>query len=98
MRHVVTDVVAPPAFIKLILLAFEKHIDVAFLAKLSINVDPHGKMPVVPPRFTDKNRLLPVEPVPHYRPVNGKRHVDRAKLFAGATVGLAHVRASPTGR
>lgn len=71
------------------------YFDAALLAKLGIYVDSHGKMPDVVLHFTEKNWLLLVESVTSHGPVDGKRHAELAKLFAGATAGLVYVTAFP---
>lgn len=45
--------------------------------------------------FTAKNWLLLVESVTSHGPVDGKRHAELAKLFAGSTAGLVYVTAFP---
>lgn len=65
------------------------------LASLGVYVDSHGKMPDVVLYFTAKNWLLLVESVTSHGPVDGKRHAELAKLFAGSTAGLVYVTAFP---
>ncbi|MBI4740649.1 MAG: hypothetical protein HY777_03630 [Betaproteobacteria bacterium] len=45
--------------------------------------------------FTAKNWLLLVESVTSHGPVDGKRHAELAKLFAGSTAWLVYVTAFP---
>lgn len=71
------------------------YFDAALLAKLGVDVDSHGKMPDVVFHYTKKNWLLLVESVTSHGPVNSKRHVELAKLFAGAKAGLVYVTAFP---
>jgi hypothetical protein len=71
------------------------YFDAALLAKLGIDVDSHGKMPDVMLHFAEKNWLLLVESVTSHGPVNGKRHAELTKLFAGSTAGLVYVTAFP---
>lgn len=71
------------------------YFDAALLAALGVNVDSHGKMPDVVLHFTEKNWLLLVESVTSHGPVDGKRHAELAKLFAGSTAGLVYVTAFP---
>ena len=52
-------------------------------------------MPDVVLHFTAKNWLLLVECVTSHGPVDGKRHAELAKLFAGSTAGLVYVTAFP---
>jgi len=61
------------------------YFDAVLLAKLGVDVDSHGKMPDVVLHFVEKNWLLLVESVTSHGPVDGKRHADLAKLFAGST-------------
>lgn len=71
------------------------YFDAVLLAKLGVNVDSHGKMPDVVLHYTAKNWLLLVESVASHGPVDGKRHAELAKLFAGSTAGLVYVTAFP---
>lgn len=71
------------------------YFDAVLLAKLGVEVDPHGKMPDVVLHFVEKNWLLLVESVTSHGPVDGKRHADLTRLFAGSTAGLVYVTAFP---
>ena len=71
------------------------YFDAALLAGLGVDVDSHGKMPDVVLHYTEKNWLLLVESVTSHGPVDGKRHAELAKLFAGSTAGLVYVTAFP---
>ncbi|GAB3130127.1 BsuBI/PstI family type II restriction endonuclease [Novispirillum itersonii] len=71
------------------------YFDAALLAELGIRIDTHGKMPDVVLHFTQKNWLLLVESVTSHGPVDGKRHAELAKLFAGSKAGLVYVTAFP---
>lgn len=71
------------------------YFNVALLTELGVDVDSHGKMPDVVLHFTAKNWLLLVESVTSHGPVDGKRHAELAKLFAGSTAGLVYVTAFP---
>ena len=71
------------------------YFDAALLAGLGVEVDSHGKMPDVVLHFVEKNWLLLVESVTSHGPVDGKRHAELAKLFAGSTAGLVYVTAFP---
>lgn len=71
------------------------YFDAALLAGLGVDVDSHGKMPDVVLHFTARNWLLLVESVTSHGPVDGKRHAELAKLFAGSTAGLVYVTAFP---
>ncbi|HCT7915534.1 BsuBI/PstI family type II restriction endonuclease [Pseudomonas xantholysinigenes] len=71
------------------------YFDAALLAELGVAVDSHGKMPDVVLHFVEKNWLLLVESVTSHGPVDGKRHSELAKLFAGSNAGLVYVTAFP---
>ena len=71
------------------------YFDAPLLKKLGVDVDSHGKMPDVVLHFVEKNWLLLVESVTSHGPVDGKRHAELAKLFAGSTSGLVYVTAFP---
>lgn len=71
------------------------YFDAALLAGLGVEVDSHGKMPDVVLHYTEKNWLLLVESVTSHGPVDGKRHAELTKLFAGSTAGLVYVTAFP---
>ena len=64
------------------------YFDAVLLAKLGLDVDSHGKMPDVVLYFAEKNWLLLIESVTSHGPVDGKRHAELTKLFAGSTAGL----------
>ncbi|WP_024329573.1 BsuBI/PstI family type II restriction endonuclease [Thioalkalivibrio sp. ALR17-21] len=71
------------------------YFDAPLLAGLGVDVDSHGKMPDVVLHYTAKNWLLLVESVTSHGPVDGKRHAELEKLFAGSTAGLVYVTAFP---
>lgn len=71
------------------------YFDAALLTELGVDVDSHGKMPDVVLHFVEKNWLLLVESVTSHGPVDGKRHAELAKLFAGSRAGLVYVTAFP---
>jgi len=71
------------------------YFDAALLVELGVDVDSHGKMPDVVLHFTEKNWLLLVESVTSHGPVDGKRHSELAKRFAGSKAGLVYVTAFP---
>ncbi|MHB1676807.1 MAG: BsuBI/PstI family type II restriction endonuclease [Sulfuriferula sp.] len=71
------------------------YFDAVLLAELGVKVDSHGKMPDVVFYFIEKNWLLLVESVTSHGPVDGKRHAELTKLFAGSTAGLVYVTAFP---
>lgn len=71
------------------------YFDAALLAGLGVEVDSHGKMPDVVLYYAEKNWLLLIESVTSHGPVDGKRHAELAKLFAGVAAGLVYVTAFP---
>ncbi|MBZ5727584.1 MAG: restriction endonuclease [Acidobacteriia bacterium] len=71
------------------------YFDAVLLAGLGVNVDAHGKMPDVVLFYPERNWLLLVESVTSHGPVDGKRHAELARLFAGSTAGLVYVTAFP---
>lgn len=71
------------------------YFDAPLLADLGVDVDSHGKMPDVVLHYTAKNWLLLIESVTSHGPVDGKRHDELAKLFAGSSAGLVYVTAFP---
>ena len=72
------------------------YFDKELLFKLGVSVDSHGKMPDVVFYYPEKNWLLLVESVTSHGPVDGKRHAELARLFAGATAGLVYITAFPS--
>lgn len=66
------------------------------LSGLGVTVDTHGKMPDVILHDTARNWLLLVESVTSHGPVDGKRHAELSRLFAGASAGLVFVTAFPS--
>ena len=71
------------------------YFDAALLAALGVDVDSHGKMPDVVLYVRERNWLLLVESVTSHGPVDGKRHAELARLFAGSKAGLIYVTAFP---
>jgi type II restriction enzyme len=71
------------------------YFDAAMLAGLNVDIDSHGKMPDVVLHYTRKNWPLLVESVTSHGPMDGKRHNELTRLFAGATAGLVYVTAFP---
>ncbi len=71
------------------------YFDAVLLAELGVEIDSHGKMPDVVLHFTRKNWLLLVESVTSHGPVDGKRHAELSRLFAGSKAGLVYVTAFP---
>jgi hypothetical protein len=69
--------------------------DEAQFKKLGLTFNTHGKMPDVVLWDTKRNWLLLVESVTSHGPVDGKRHSELVKLFAGSSAGLVYVTAFP---
>ena len=69
------------------------YFDKELLAKLGVEVDGHGKMPDVVLYCPKRGWLLLVESVTSHGPVDGKRHDELARLFAGSKAGLVYVTA-----
>ena len=72
------------------------YFDKNLLAKLGVVVDGHGKIPDVVLNYPKRKWLLLVESVTSHGPVDGKRHDELSKLFAGSKAGLVYVTAFPT--
>jgi hypothetical protein len=71
------------------------YFDAVLLSQIGVDVDAHGKMPDVVLYYPEKNWLVLVESVTSHGPVDGKRHAELARLFAGSTAGLVYVTAFP---
>lgn len=71
------------------------YFDAPLLAELGLDVNTHGKMPDVVLHYSGRNWLLLCESVTSHGPVDGKRHAELAKLFAGSKAGLVYVTAFP---
>jgi hypothetical protein len=76
----------------------DKHglFDKVQLLSLGVPLDGHGKLPDVMIYMRDKNWLLLIESVTSHGPVDAKRQVELAALFASCTAGLVYVSAFPT--
>ncbi len=72
------------------------YFDKELLTKLGVEVDGHGKMPDVVLYYPEREWLLLVESVTSHGPVDGKRHDELARLFAGSQAGLVYVTAFPS--
>lgn len=75
----------------------DKHgfFDKDLLASLGTELDNHGKLPDVVVYMRDKNWLLLIESVTSHGPVESKRQMELARLFADCTAGLIYVSAFP---
>lgn len=72
------------------------YFDKACLAGIGVKVDDHGKMPDVVLYYPEKKWLILCESVTSHGPVDGKRHAELARLFAGSKAGLVFVTAFPS--
>ncbi|HMQ33685.1 MAG TPA: BsuBI/PstI family type II restriction endonuclease [Chloroflexaceae bacterium] len=63
------------------------------LAELGVELDEHGKMPDVLSFDRARRWLFLVEAVTSHGPIDGKRHDELRRLFAGAQAGLVYVTA-----
>lgn len=66
------------------------------LQGLGVAINDHGKMPDVVLYCPKRNWLLLIEAVTSHGPVDGKRHNELARLFAGSKAGLVYVTAFPS--
>lgn len=69
--------------------------DTEKLRALGVEVDTHGKMPDVVLHYLEKDWLILIESVTSHGPVDGKRHSELEKLFAGSKIGIVYVTAFP---
>jgi len=72
------------------------YFDQPLLTQLRVDVDAHGKMPDVVLYYAKREWLVLVEAVTSHGPVDGKRHDELARLFAGSKAGLVYVTAFPS--
>ena len=63
---------------------------------LGVQLNKRGKLPDLVIYMTDRNWLVLVEAASSHGPVDGKRHVELAKLFADCTAGLVYVSCFPS--
>lgn len=75
----------------------DKHgfFDKKLLSELGVVLDNHGKLPDVVIYMRDKNWLLLIESVTSHGPVDSKRQLELARLFADCKAGLVYVSAFP---
>ena len=69
--------------------------DETLMKEFGASIKTQGRMPDLVVYFEEKNRLVLVEAVTSHGPVDGKRHEELAKLFAGSKAGLVYVTAFP---
>jgi hypothetical protein len=72
------------------------YFDQELLAKLGVGVDTHATMPDVVLHFPERGWLFLIESVSSHGPVDGKRHGELARQFAGSTARLVYVTAFPS--
>ncbi len=63
---------------------------------LGVRLDKHGKLPDLVVYMADRDWLILMEAASSHGPVDGKRHVELAKLFADCTAGLVYVSCFPS--
>jgi len=63
------------------------------LKTLGVEIEQHGKMPDVVVHHTSKNWLVLIEAVTSHGPVNPKRRLELAELFANSKAGIVYVTA-----
>ncbi len=71
------------------------YFDADLLADLGIHVERHGKMPDVVLYYAAQNWLLLIEAVTSHGPIDGKRHFELERLFAGSKARLVYITAFP---
>jgi len=64
--------------------------------ELGVRLDKQGKLPDLVVYMADRNWLVLMEAASSHGPVDGKRHVELAKLFADCTAGLVYVSCFPS--
>jgi len=69
--------------------------DIETLAKLGVEVSPHGQMPDVLLYDDDKNWLFLIESVTSNGPIDGRRYEELVDLFANSKADLVFVTAFP---
>ncbi len=70
----------------------------AYLRKLGVEIDKHGKIPDVIIHLTQKNWLVLIEAVTSHGPIDIKRHNELKELFRRSSTGLVFVTAFETRR
>ena len=63
---------------------------------LGVRLDKHGKLPDLVVYMAARDWLVLMEAASSHGPVDGKRHVELAKLFADCTAGLVYVSCFPS--
>jgi hypothetical protein len=71
------------------------YFDAEKISALGLTLNDHGKMPDVVIFVRDKNWLFLVESVTSHGPVDSKRQLELARLFARCSAGLIYVSAFP---
>ncbi len=70
--------------------------ELAYMTKLGITINEHGKMPDVVVHFIQKDWLVVIEAVTSHGPINIKRHNELKILFADSKAGVVFVTAFET--
>jgi adenine-specific DNA-methyltransferase len=70
--------------------------ELAYLAKLGVRIDKHGKMPDVIIHHRKRKWLFLIEAVTSHGPMSLKRHNELSAMFDGCKCGLVFVTAFPT--
>jgi hypothetical protein len=76
----------------------QRHLEAAYLQRLGLAMDEHGKMPDVVVHWPKKNWLVLIEAVTSHGPIGLKRHNELKDLFKQTTAGLVYVTAFLTRR
>ena len=71
------------------------YLNQAVFDEVGVTINAHGKMPDVVLFDRARNWLLLAESVTSHGPVDGKRHAELARLFAGSSAGLVYITAFP---
>lgn len=66
------------------------------LADLGVALDKHGKLPDLVVYMEDRDWLILMEAASTHGPVDGKRHGELSRLFAGCTAGIVYVSCFPS--
>lgn len=72
------------------------HFDQTLLASLGVVLNGHGKLPDLVVYMPDNNWLVLMEAASSHGPVDAKRHLELAALFAGSTAGLVYISCFPS--
>ena len=76
----------------------QRHLEAAYLERLGLTMDEHGKMPDAVIHLPKRNWLVLIEAVTSHGPIGLKRHNELKDLFKAAKAGLVFVTAFLTRR